>query len=515
MSLSLQERSADLSPPERHCPQCQALVPQEITSCPQCGFIFPGEAGVPPIQPGASDSFGTLPPLDASASVKDVPILDALTEESSATPVPPAEMPAAIFGVPSPPGIPPDSAVAPPESVSIPPKRKINMKLLLIALAVVVVLSTGGGLAYLLTRPHPAISVRSETASGSPLTGSPDAILHISGHDFTANSTIVFLLDGKAAPDAHNAQSDANGMMKADIAITDNWTFATHVLTAKDASGYATKEGVPIKVIPAPVLTGASPYHAGTTLAASQATVFHISGKRFAPNASITLLLDGATLAGVAPITSDSKGRFELDIAPSSAWTLGAHLLTAKDSQGYTTKTEMPLMIVPEGQADTPGPNGAPADDQTFSLTITVQAHNTQGAQLTPFTVYLTITGQPDPAGGKPCDTGYDDGQPHTYTGKESNGQTYTDTETFTCTGSYKGGKLIYIEMLTSEHAVLSDGDVCGASNTNVPIVRMDGTFTNSTTATGTYTTYHILFTCTSGTTWEFSPITGTWTGTT
>lgn len=513
MDLSLKGPSAALAPPERHCPQCQTLVPQETASCPHCGFTLPVESEAPLPQPSAGESFGTLPPLDASTSVKDVPILDALTEESSATPVPPAEMPAAIFGVPSPPGMPLDIAVAPPGPVSTPPKRKINMKLLLIALAVIVVLGTGGGLAYLLTRPHPAISVRSDTASGSPLTGSPDAILHISGHDFTANSTIVFLLDGKAAPDAHNAQSDANGMVKADVLITDNWTFATHVLTARDASGYTTKEGVPIKVIPAPVLTGASPYHEGTTLAASQATSFHISGKRFAPNASVTLLLDGATLAGVAPITSDSKGRFELDIAPSSAWALGTHLLTAKDSQGYTTKTEMPLVIVPEGQADTPGPNGAPADNQTFTLTITVQRHNANtGVALSSFSVSVTVTGQPDPQGGKPCGS-LDDGQPHSTSGSQGS-VTYTMTETFTCTGSYQAGKLVYVEVLTSMNAVYSDGDVCGAPKTSVPWRMFEGSFTSGSSASGTYSSYDVLFTCTSGATLEFYPQAGTWTAT-
>jgi hypothetical protein len=424
-------------------------------------------------------------------------------------------MPVALFGGPLPGGMPPDIAVMPPAPASVPPKRKISLKLLLIALVVVVLLGTGGGLAYILTRPHPVISVTSDTANGSPLTGSPDAILHISGRDFTANSTIAFLLDGNPAPDAHSAQSDANGAMKADVEITDNWTFATHMLTARDANGYTTEQGMTIKVIPAPVLSVSSIYQAGTTPAASQATAFQISGKRFAPNASVTLLLDGAALAGIAPITSNGQGRFERAVSPSSVWTLGAHLLTATDSQGYTTKVATPLMIVPEGQAGTPGPNGAPADDQTFSLTITVQAHNAQGKQLTPFTFSLTITGQPDPAGGKPCNTAYDNGQPHTFTGKTSNGLTYTDTETYTCTGSYKGGKLVYIEILTSEHAVFSDGDVCGAPHTNVPWVRIDGTFTNSATATGTYSTYHIVFTCTSGATWEFSPLTGTWTGST
>lgn len=506
MDLSLKESSADLAPLERHCPQCQALVPEKTASCPHCGFTFPvGSEGSSHL-PSADKSFGTLPALEKEAHVpvEKEPLFDAPTEVQLQTPAPSAEMPAAPSGA-----LP---AVTPP-GPAVPPKRKIRMKALVIALVVVLVLGTGGGLAYLLTRPQPVISVTSDTASGSPLTVSPDAVLHISGHDFTANSTIVFLLDGHPAPDAHNAQSNSNGTVKADVVITDNWTFATHVLTARDAKDYVTKEGVTIKVIPAPVLTVSSSYFVGTTLAGSQATTFYITGKRFSPNASIKLLLDGTPPVGASPLISDKSGKFTTDLATSSTWTLGNHLLTAIDSHGYTTKAATPLVIVPAGQAGTPGPNGAPADNATFTLTVTVLAHTSQGKQLTPFTLYLTITGHPDPAGGVPCNTAYDNGQPHTYIGKEMNGKTYTDTETFSCTGSYQGGKLVYIEMLTSEHAIFANGDVCGTPHFSIPIVRMEGAFTTSTTATGTYSTYHLLFTCTSGDTWEYTPISGTWTG--
>jgi hypothetical protein len=323
--------------------------------------------------------------------------------------------------------------------------------------------------------------------------------------------SIVFLLDERPAPGAPNAHSDANGNVQANLTITDDWTFGSHTLTAKDAHNDVTRTGVSIKVIPAPVLTVESPYHVGAAQAISQAAAIGISGKRFTPNAPITLLLDGKPLPNAGTITSDGRGRFERTLTPG--WALGDHTLTAQDSQGYSTRQADALVVVVPGQAGTPGPNGAPADDADFTLSVIVQARDTQTGQSESYPVDLKIAGRPDPAGGLPCDPDFDDGQPHTFTGNLGDGTAYTETDIFSCSGTYQSGKLTYVEMLQSEKVVLSNGDTCTTGNIALPYRTFEGTFSSASNISGTYAGSGLSVPCTSGRSVQNDPEQGTWTG--
>jgi hypothetical protein len=93
----------------------------------------------------------------------------------------------------------------------------------LIVLAILILLGASSGLAYILTRPQPTIAITDQTSS--PLVGLPDTVLYVRGHGFSSNVSIIFLLDGRTAPGAPNAHSDASGNVQANLTITDDWTF--------------------------------------------------------------------------------------------------------------------------------------------------------------------------------------------------------------------------------------------------------------------------------------------------
>ena len=271
-----------------------------------------------------------------------------------------------------------------------------------IVIAVLVLLvGGGGGIAAFaaFAAPHPSITVTSSYQS-STLGGPPDTVLHVSGQKFASNSTITFLLDGSPAPGAQLAQSDGTGSFLVDLTITDDWTFATHTLTAKDAKGDVTQNGVSITVIPVPVVQVQSKYHDGATPTGSVSTSFTLVGKRFGPNTTVTFLLDGQPLPGTQPTPADSQGRVQATVFVTSAWSLGTHMLTAQDNQGHRTQSSAPLEIVHQGEAQTPGPNGAPTDDATFNIAVTVQATDVGTGAQTSFTVTLNVSN------GQVCDNG-------------------------------------------------------------------------------------------------------------
>jgi hypothetical protein len=291
---------------------------------------------------------------------------------------------------------------APPSMQSPPVQPKSNtwLKMLLIVLSIVLVLGAAGGgiTAYLLTRPQPVMTVTSTYQVGSTPAGSANTSLHVSAHSFSGSSTITFLLGGLSVANNQHVSSDADGNVKADLMIMSDWPMDTHTLTAKDASGYATKVGVPVA-------------------------------------------------------------------------------------------------IVPQGQAHTPGPNGAPPDDMSFTLNAHVQYQDAgTGKQLGSDTEPLTVTGKPDPSGGTVCKAS-DDGLSHTYIGNVGNGITYRATLVSTCRGTYKGGKLTYTETATSDKAVYSDGVSCVA-HTPYVLEHLEGTFTNQNTISGTFSSDSVTIDC-------------------
>jgi len=308
---------------------------------------------------------------------------------------------------------------APPPMQSPPVKLESNnrLKVLLIVLAVVLVLGAGGGgaAAYLLTRPQPVLSVTSTYNAGSIPAGSTGTVLHVNAHSFSGSSAITFLLDNVPVASGQKVNSDADGNVRADLTVTNAWTVGNHTLTAKDASGYATKAGVPVA-------------------------------------------------------------------------------------------------IVPQGQAHTPGPNGAPPDDMSFTLNANLQGKDTgTGQQLGSVTETLVITGKPDPSGGTVC-RALADGQTQTNTGSTSNGITYRETYVLSCIGTYKGGKLSYTETATADRVDFSNGISCVA-HTPYVYEHLEGTFTSQNTISGTFSTGSITADCNQGIgTQQYNASNGSWT---
>jgi hypothetical protein len=253
---------------------------------------------------------------------------------------------------------------------------------------------------------------------------------------------------------------------------------------------------------PQPVISVTSKYSVGTTPAGASATSFTVSGHDFSGNSPITFLLDGAPLPG-GSVQSDSHGNISTTFTLTDTWAVGTHTITARDANGYLTKAGKAFVVVPPGQASTPGPHGAPTDSANITINATVNAGSSSGS------ITLAITGSAD--GGKVCGD-LDDSQPHTHTGT-SNGVGYTETIIHTCSGTYKGGKLSYTETATSDKVMFDNGLIC---NAHVPYVsaHMEGAFTDTTSINGPYSEDTIVVDCNMGVGRQsFTANTGTWTG--
>ncbi len=267
---------------------------------------------------------------------------------------------------------------------------------------------------------------------------------------------------------------------------------------------------------PQPVISVTSNYKVEGVPAGSTGTAFHVSGQKFSGSSDITFLLDGTPVPGGSSAHSDANGNVKADLTVTNDWAVGSHKLTARDAGNYTTQSDIAVIIVPQGQAHTPGPNGAPPDDMSFSLNVNVQAQDTKtGKQITPFLETLMIKGQPDPAGGTICRQSVNSGQSQTYDGTFNGGAiNYHETYIETCSGTYKSGKLSYVETVTSDQYTLSNGETC-VTNTPYIVQRLDGSFTNSNTISGTYSHDGSQVPCTGGGggTVTNDPTKGTWTG--
>ena len=255
---------------------------------------------------------------------------------------------------------------------------------------------------------------------------------------------------------------------------------------------------------PQPVISSVtSKYSVGALPAGTSSTTFTVTGKGFSGNSAITFLLDNAPMPGAPNVQSDSNGNVTATLTVTNAWAVGNHTITAKDAGGYLTKTGKQIAIVTQGQAGTPGPNGAPTDSASGTIDGTVSAGSSSG-ELT-----LTVTGSP--TGGKVC-RDEDDGQPHTHTGTAS-GVGFSETTIRTCSGTYKGGKLSYTETVTSDKIAFDNGLSC---TVQVPYVsaRMEGTFTDGTNISGSYAEDTVTVNCNSGVgSQTITGNTGTWDG--
>jgi len=262
-----------------------------------------------------------------------------------------------------------------------------------------------------------------------------------------------------------------------------------------------------------PVISVMSKYNVGSTPAGATGTTLQISGQKFSGNSAITFLLDGKPVPGNVAVQSDADGNFNANLTITSGWTVGNHTLTARDASNYTTQSGVGLMIVQPGEANTPGPNGAPPDAMSFKLGITIQHHDVVNNQMyNPLQETLIITGRPDPAGGTVCQAG-DNGQPQTYNGTLNNGSiSYRETYVETCNGTYKGGKLSYTQTVTSDQFSISDGSTCTVSSPYT-YEQLQGTFTTATSISGTYSLGVVKAPCNNGNVVTFDAESGTWTG--
>lgn len=256
---------------------------------------------------------------------------------------------------------------------------------------------------------------------------------------------------------------------------------------------------------PQPVISVTSKYAASALPAGSSSTSFTVTGKDFSGNSAITFLLDNAPAPGASTAQSDNNGNVTATLTVTDAWGAGNHSLTAKDANGYLTKVSKQITVVAQGQAGTPGPNGAPTDSASGTISVTIQANSDTE------TTTLTITGSE--SGGKVCGT-HADGQPHSDTGT-ANGLSYTETIVRTCDGTYKSGKIDYTETTTTDKITFSNGVVC---NLNAPYVdgHLTGTFSSSTSVSGSFSSEQANLTCALDGQSQSSNVaaeSGTWTG--
>ena len=138
------------------------------------------------------------------------------------------------------------------------------------------------------------------------------------------------------------------------------------------------------------------------------------------------------------------------------------------------------MTIVQPGQANTPGPNGAPPDDVTFRLKVT-NADNIAD----PFSknTVLIVTGHPDPEGGSVCSPDAH-GQSFTFNETTSNERPFTKTLTATCSGTYKAGQISYVETSTSIKISYQSNGVnvhCMLNNPTVDL-RLTGAYVGNNT---------------------------------
>jgi hypothetical protein len=263
---------------------------------------------------------------------------------------------------------------------------------------------------------------------------------------------------------------------------------------------------------PQPVMSVTSNYNVGSIPAGSTGTVLHVSARSFSGSSAISFLLDNTPVVGSQNVSSDANGNVRADLTITTAWAVGNHTLTARDAAGYATKTGVTLAIVPQGQAHTPGPNSAPPDDMSFTLNATLQVQDAgTGKQLGSSTETLIVTGKPGPSGGTVCQS-IDDGQTHTDNGTTSNGVTYQETHVSSCSGTYKGGKLTYIETATTDKILYSNGLSCVARTPYV-FEHLEGTFTSQNAISGTLTADSITWDCNQGVgTQQTNASKGSWT---
>jgi hypothetical protein len=251
---------------------------------------------------------------------------------------------------------------------------------------------------------------------------------------------------------------------------------------------------------PQPVIRIASDYKVGSISAGSSSTTFRLFGQKFTGNSDITVLLDSMPVPGGSLAHSDSAGNAATTLTVTGNWATGNHTVTARDAAGYLTKVGVQIIIVVPGQAHTPGPDGAPSDDSSGRIVATDRSGDIMD---------LIVTGSP--TGGTVCGD-LDDGKPRSQMGR-TQGISYIETTSYTCSGTYKGGKITYTATATSSTIQYSNGVHCSL-HTPYTATRLQGTFSSAVQASGTITRDAVSVTCDHGVgTFTIDGSSDTWTG--
>jgi len=252
---------------------------------------------------------------------------------------------------------------------------------------------------------------------------------------------------------------------------------------------------------PKPIITVTSKYLDGSTpVGATSTDGFTIKGTNFTHSSAITFYADGKAVPSDKPVLSDANGAVTGTLAVGPTWTPGFHNLTAKDADGYTTKLTVKVEIVVAGKNNTPGPNGAPTDAANMIVTAAITSGGSSS------TATLTVKN------GSVCSS-EDDGQPHSTNQTTSDGTAYVATIVQACSGTYVSGKLTYTETVSVFKIVYANGINCSVSK---PFVsrHLEGSFSNGTTVSGTYSADTITLDCDHGLgSVPIAAENGTWTG--
>jgi hypothetical protein len=304
---------------------------------------------------------------------------------------------------------------------------------------------------------------------------------------------------------------------KAGTSVVGKWVIiAVIAVTVLGASGVGLALAFHL-FTPQPVMSVSSIYNAQGRPIAAGGTTLHVNGQKFAANSPITFLLDNTPLNGNKQTQSDASGNVAADLTVTSAWSVGRHKLAAHDASNISTTSAIEIDIVRPGQSHTPGPNGAPPDDASFTIHLNIQATMDTYGTTDTYAYTLIITGHPDPEGGTVCSP-MDDGKPITSKSTDLlNKGTNTRTRSYSCSGTYKGGVVSYAQTLKTETVISSNGSACTLNNPEVHL-KITGSYTDQHNFSG-HSGYISLptsaYTCTpaSYTYREFGD-TGTWTGT-
>lgn len=253
--------------------------------------------------------------------------------------------------------------------------------------------------------------------------------------------------------------------------------------------GSATSYYIYLITRPKPVISIDSVYKVNALPTGSTNVGLTFKGSDFTKSSPITILMDGYPLPGQPQIISDKDGKAEAVLTVKEEWVTGKHTLTAKDGDGYTTAKGIAINIVKQGEAGTPGPGGAPADNESF----TISGQTNKNTDLN-----ITVTGQPDPQGGVACFEGAD-GHVVTNTGKLDDGTPYTTKYATTCSGTYKSGKLEVTETMKQEETTFVTQGVTFTCKTKTPYesLKVEGTYGPNQRFSGTYNFPATTATCT------------------